>query len=323
MEMSLVLRLIIAVVLIFIISTFYLEAAQLGKPPELPKVIYIVNSPDKTSISIDSPVGTENPDWPMIEIEIKAEYSAALKPEDKLNVLSVITFKEVDKKAKIVNKDGSEVETFILTKENPKFSGKIRVRGITTKESPIRCGKINQDNELNEGDIIFIAEGMESGGIKNEINFTLKLLDLGTFKGGSLSEKWRNRDVCGGTFELECYDRFYTFDLLDESKCAQTGLMEPCQKVISLCNTTVTLTAGTIECRQPRMARVTFEVEGGRKYKTFPGGERVGLTFFKNTECVKNLNSIKDMKFECSTDFLGGTYYFTGGLVGSSANGCK
>lgn len=323
MEFDVPVILIIALGVFLLITTFLFGGTQEARPPELPKAVIVLNGPDASKIEIGSVLKEQDGcEWSYIKVPIVAKYSAELKPGEKIDVVPFILFRGHEVKALV--EGGTGPEMFSLTQDNPEFSGTLKIEHIVTSDRPVTYGSL--DNEMKEGDKV-LFENKASG-----INFTLKLADIGYHKGSSISEKLKNMNVCGGTFELECYDRQYNFDLFPMNLCEETGLLDKCQIVITnMCKSTVTITGREGDWCGAKTAKASFGSELGKLETPFEVGERIGVVFL-NESCAKDfsiMGSIEELEQECSGQEFLGRYYFTGGIVGEtglakgSQNGCK
>ncbi|MBI4170126.1 MAG: hypothetical protein HY514_00385 [Candidatus Aenigmarchaeota archaeon] len=309
-----IIRLILVVIIVFVMSTAYLIGLENARPPAFPKVIVLTNIPDAASIRIDRPQETEQGwEWPHIQMSIDVKYSTELK--ENLEVVPIMTFNGEEKKATVVNGQ-QESATFPMTKENPEFSGSIKVDNIVTKEGPIFCGAPVSDIRDFKPGTKYLFQPPDG----RHPNFTLQLIDISKGKGEKLSEKLQSN--CGETFVIECYNRLYLFDLFQMDDVCKNGLVERCEKSISLCNSTITITGNRIDCSRQE-ADITINSELHTFDKVFEVGEVVGVTFFKKSPCVDQLESVKEMRRNCGSDFLGGTYYFKDGIPSRAENKCR
>ncbi len=322
MEMEIPVYLIVAFAVLALFVLFYTQNIQATEQPKIPKSIVVTNNSGVDAIRIEKPDRVPGGwEWPLIEIGITAKYSADLKEGEQVDVVPFVIFNGREQKALFIERDvPREVpkEFFTLTKQQDMAAGTVRATSLVTKDGPVAYGVLDNENRLNVGDkLIFAAKGTVPNN-NNEINFTLKLdgVDLSTLdaiKDISTLDIGRS---CKGTFHVECYNRLYTLDLFGEQACEGTGLLNKCQAVIEMCNTTVTITNRKVSCSE-RWACVTFSTEPGRQFKVFETGEKPSVAFFKKkcADRYDQLGSLENLKLVCDrTEFLG-QYKFTGDVI--------
>lgn len=306
MEIEHVLMVIIAAAALFLFATIFLGLTEEAKGGfRTPGRIVVDNKPGAEAITIGSGSFVESGayEYSSVSIYIMAKYSGELKED--LEVVPVISFKGVDKKATITEASGATSEFFTLTKTRPEMEGTLEAKNIVG-EPPIRgfvsgrpTVEIKEPYPINYKETVALS--MEGKGTTGRINFIIKLHDIGYPLAGNL---------CRATFAVECHEQRYFPALFEKAECDKTGDMSKCQAVMNMCNSIATLTANRLDC-QKRQADIEFQLEPGEYNYPFEVGEKIGVTFFKKSTCTNQDKSLKLIK-DCAGQegFLGGTYIF-------------
>ena len=317
-ETSIAFIIFLAVILLVFASGL---PASIIKTPHVPQVVLLTNQPE---IEIDENTVHKDPNgqgckWGRITIPIKVKFSA--NPGSPIEVQPFVLFHGKTFRPYVDNKVG---EIFDLSGDNPQFDGILSLTDIITSEPPIKTGPFNNNFDLKQGEKAFLQLlYRENSPDKNEVNYTIKLTDISKGKGESVSEKISNWNVCAGTFEVECSDKLYSFDLFPIDTYCNKGVLTACQKVITMCNNTLTFEGLNMYCSD-KTANIVIRMQDESPYaRPFPVGEQFGLAFFRvtDTHCIDSYETIKELKSECNSDYLGGPYDVTGPVY-PSASGC-
>jgi hypothetical protein len=313
-------RMIIVVAIIFVLSTSYLQGIENARPPIIPKTILITNDPGPSAIKIEPPRESENGwEWPEISIELMGKYNTELDKDVEVQPIMFFNGKEKKTNPFTLGKDAEFQATptakNIVTQMGPITCQDLSVGQIDSKDSS-KGAEVTADINMKPGSKLMLKPSDPS-----MPNFTLALTNLGMWKGESLSEKLKNTFKCGGTFEIECQERTYNFNLFDMEEACSEGNIAKCQQTAYMCNSTVTITGKRMNCENG-FASVKVSIELHNYNMIFPVGERLKLAFFKNSECVKQLNSVHEMRIACQADYLGDTLYFTGKIVSTPEGYC-
>jgi hypothetical protein len=320
---------IIFIIFLAVILLVFASGLPAGtiKTPHVPQVVLLTNQPE-IEIEANTVAKDRNGQgcsWGSIKIPIKVKFST--NPSSPIKVQPLVLFHGKTFRP-YVEKVG---ETFDLPGDNPQFDGVLLLTDIVTSEPPIKINPIvgsgdfkpidlNTDFNLRQNEKAFLQT-------RSGVNYTIKLTDISKGKGESVSEKISNWNVCAGTFEVECSDKLYSFDLFPIDTYCKNGILTACQKIISMCNNTLTIETGAgrspIDCAA-KTATIVVEIEEENPYaRPFPVGEQFGLAFFRvtDTHCIDSYETIKELKSECNSDYLGGPYDVTGPVY-PYASGC-
>jgi len=299
MEMNTILGFILAVAIILVLSGFFVLSGQ-DRPPDVPRQIILNTVPGPSSIAISDPYKNADGSWSYASITIPADmkFSAKLGVGEQYNVIAMVSFKGADRRAKINGQDSFIFDADTTGTQN------IVATDFQSMDPPMDCGYENQDNTILKGQTLKIT----TGGLTS---YTLKLTDLIKSSGN-----------CLGKFDIECASRSYIVSLFAVGDACTKGDLSKCQAVIpDMCNNTITLTGQAMDCLGGS-AKVTVNFEAPHNYDyPYIIGEDVGLTFFNNTQCISQRNTLQSMVLDCPDARLSSTFALKGPIP--TPNHCR
>lgn len=115
---------------------------------------------------------------------------------------------------------------------------------------------------------------------------------------------------CYATFTLECANAVKFMDPM--KGCTSDGKPSDCQQSLELCGGTGTVTIYDKPDCSAKSVRADISYEGGKEWSP---GEKVYLSFWKDTTCTKKLYNFRELLVLCPEDRLGGEFELNAGLI--------
>jgi len=220
------------------------------------------------------------------EIEYAGKWEIEGKAIDSVDVVSLTSFKGIDKKASVNGED-----IFHLSKSNPVFEGTLSAV-IENDAGPIKkIGDYYDEKMLAHESFLLTTE--DDGNL---------LVNLGSIVG---PPPYR------ALFVIECetdvrYIELWSWSFCEESSSWYPGEYEKCERYLEMCDGEVHIRLMSMPYKKihgPYLTdEVIIEAKGG---KPFEPGERVEVSFWRSSECVDNFNEFDELLSNCAMDFLG------------------